>query len=155
MRKALRRTLQWSLVALLLLQFTGCGTILYPERRGQSAGKLDAVVVILDAVGLFFFFVPGVIAFAVDFSTGAVYLPHGGRSDLEDIIGRAEIREYRLESRELGDIVALVEAETGLEIDSRALQVLRGQRGDAVETRLRVLNAQTAMTRSEDRRAGS
>lgn len=53
----------------------GCGTVLHPERRGQSAGKLDWGVVALDAVGLFFFFVPGVIAFAVDFATGAIYLP--------------------------------------------------------------------------------
>ncbi|MBX3451828.1 MAG: hypothetical protein KF777_19880 [Planctomycetaceae bacterium] len=54
---------------------TGCGTVLHPERRGQSAGKLDWGIVALDAVGLFFFFVPGVIAFAVDFATGAIYLP--------------------------------------------------------------------------------
>ncbi len=55
----------------------GCGTILYPERRGQPAGRLDWGVVALDAIGLIFFFIPGVIAFAVDFSTGAIYLPPG------------------------------------------------------------------------------
>lgn len=53
----------------------GCGTILYPERRGQPAGMLDWKVVALDAVGLILFFVPGVIAFAVDFSNGTIYLP--------------------------------------------------------------------------------
>ena len=53
----------------------GCGTILYPERRGQSAGRIDFKVVALDAVGMLFFFVPGVVAFAVDFATGAIYLP--------------------------------------------------------------------------------
>jgi hypothetical protein len=54
---------------------TSCGTLLYPERRGQPAGRLDAGVVVLDAVGLLLFFVPGVVAFIVDFATGAIYLP--------------------------------------------------------------------------------
>lgn len=53
----------------------GCGMLLYPERRGQPAGKLDWAIVALDAIGLLFFFVPGVIAFAVDFATGTIYLP--------------------------------------------------------------------------------
>jgi len=54
---------------------TSCGTILYPERRGQPRGPLDPGVVVLDAIGLLFFLIPGIIAFAVDFSTGAIYLP--------------------------------------------------------------------------------
>lgn len=53
----------------------GCGTILHPERRGQPAGRLDWEIVALNAIGLFFFFIPGVIAFAVDFSNGTIYLP--------------------------------------------------------------------------------
>lgn len=53
----------------------GCGTILYPERRGQPKGRLDWGVVALDGLCLLLFFVPGVIAFAVDFATGAIYLP--------------------------------------------------------------------------------
>lgn len=154
MRGALRRTLKGGLVGVLLLQLTACGTILYPERRGQADGRLDAGVVVLDAVGLLLFLVPGVIAFAVDFSTGAIYLPHGKRSDLEEIIGGAEIGEHGLDRRELGDILALVERETGLQIDSRALQVLPAQRDAAVETHLRELNAQTVRTRSRHRRAG-
>jgi len=58
---------------------TGCGTILYPERRYQPpGGRLDWGVVALDTVGLLLFFLPGVIAFAVDFTTGAIYLPPPG-----------------------------------------------------------------------------
>lgn len=60
----------------------GCGTILYPERRGQRTGVLDTGVVVLDALGLLLFFIPGVIAFAVDFSTGAIYLPQGNEPTL-------------------------------------------------------------------------
>lgn len=57
------------------LMTTGCGTILYPERRGQPKGRLDWGVAVLDGLCLLLFFVPGVIAFAVDFATGAIYLP--------------------------------------------------------------------------------
>jgi len=50
--------------------------ILHPERRNQPAGgSMDWSVFALDALGLLLFFIPGVIAFAVDFSTGAIYLP--------------------------------------------------------------------------------
>jgi hypothetical protein len=66
------------LVAALFVQ-TGCGTIMYPGRRGQTGGRLDVGVVILDAVGLLFFILPGVIAFAVDFSDGTIYLSGGHR----------------------------------------------------------------------------
>ena len=60
----------------------GCGMILHPERRGQPpGGGLDWSIVALDAVGLLLFFVPGVIAFAVDFATGAIYLPLPGYGD--------------------------------------------------------------------------
>jgi hypothetical protein len=54
----------------------GCGMILHPERRNQPpGGSMDWSIFALDAVGLLLFFIPGVIAFAVDFSTGAIYLP--------------------------------------------------------------------------------
>lgn len=68
-------TLSAGLLASLALQ-SACGTILYPERRGQDAkGDLDIGVVLLDGVGLLFFLIPGIIAYAVDFSTGAIYHP--------------------------------------------------------------------------------
>jgi hypothetical protein len=54
----------------------GCGMILHPERRGQPpGGGLDWSIVALDGIGLLLFFIPGVIAFAVDFATGAIFLP--------------------------------------------------------------------------------
>ncbi len=54
---------------------SGCGTILHPERKGQPAGQIDWKIVALDGLGLLFFFIPGVIAFAVDFNNGTIYLP--------------------------------------------------------------------------------
>ena len=35
----------------------------------------------MDGIGLLFFLIPGVIAFAVDFSNGTTYLPEGSRRD--------------------------------------------------------------------------
>ena len=63
--------------SLIASQLAACGTLIYPERQGQNGGKLDIGVVALDAIGLLFWFVPGVVAFGVDFITGAIYLPSG------------------------------------------------------------------------------
>ncbi|VVN88902.1 polyribonucleotide nucleotidyltransferase [Pseudomonas fluorescens] len=65
------------LLATLLTQMTACGTIFFPDRRGQIEGKIDPVVAALDAVGLLFYVIPGLIAFGVDFATGAIYLEPG------------------------------------------------------------------------------
>ena len=73
-----RRKFALAVTSLLGAGLTGCGTLMYPERRGQLAGPLDWKVVAFDALGLLLFFIPGVIAFAVDFSTGAIYLPADG-----------------------------------------------------------------------------
>ncbi len=65
------------LVASLLTQLTACGSIFYPDRRGQIEGKIDPAIAVLDAVGLLFYVIPGLIAFAVDFATGAIYFEPG------------------------------------------------------------------------------
>lgn len=59
-----------------LLGSSGCGSLLHSERVGQPHSRdLDWNVVALDGLGLILFFVPGIVAFAVDFMTGAIYLP--------------------------------------------------------------------------------
>ncbi|WP_372741504.1 polyribonucleotide nucleotidyltransferase [Neptunomonas sp.] len=70
------------LIFCFITSIAGCGTIIHPERKGQINGRLDSSIVLLDAIGLLFFFVPGVIAFAVDFSNGTIYLPGGRRASL-------------------------------------------------------------------------
>lgn len=57
----------------LVTQLTACGTIFYPERRGQISGEIDPGVAILNGIGLLFYVIPGLVAFAVDFATGAIY----------------------------------------------------------------------------------
>lgn len=75
----LRRDFLWRVAAFCSLSgVTGCGTIMYPERRHQPRShQIDWKVAALDGLGLLLFFVPGVVAFVVDFCTGAIYLPAG------------------------------------------------------------------------------
>ncbi len=130
--------------AVIAAQLVGCGTILYPERRGQSAmEKLDADIVILDGIGLLFFLVPGVIAFAVDFATGAIYLPRGHKSKASDLLGELEIREERLTVRSVAEIERILREATGLtiELESPSVLVFRAEEREDVRSRLRELNA--------------
>jgi hypothetical protein len=66
-------------VALLLVGClaSSCGLLLYPDRRGQDSGRIDPVVVVLDSIGLLFWVVPGLVAFAVDIYTGTIYYEPG------------------------------------------------------------------------------
>ncbi len=76
-----RRTLTAGLSATAATLLSSCGTIIYPDRVNQEErSSLDPLVIILNGVGLFFFIIPGVVAFAVDFTTGAIYLPEGKES---------------------------------------------------------------------------
>jgi len=70
------------LIASLLTQLTACGTLFYPDRRGQIEGKIDPVIVALDAVGILFYVIPGLIAFGIDFASGAIYLPGGSTAQV-------------------------------------------------------------------------
>lgn len=75
-RTFLRCLLPVASAGLLLPPLAGCGSIMFPERIGQPRiGPLDWKVVALDGLGLLLFFVPGVIAFAVDFYNGTIFLP--------------------------------------------------------------------------------
>ncbi len=64
------------LFSLLVLPFTSCGTLFFSQRqKAEHSERLDPNILILDAVGLIFWIVPGLIAYGVDFYTGAIYLP--------------------------------------------------------------------------------
>lgn len=106
-----------ALIFILAFELSGCGSILYPERNGQRAGgPLDVGVVILDGIGLFFFVIPGVIAYAVDFINHTIYLPHGrssrklvqihidGKMDqaaVEDALQKATGKSINLDQQEM------------------------------------------------------
>ena len=75
------RPLAALLIITLSAQLSACGTLFYPERRGQISGQIDPAIAAMNAIGVLFFVIPGLIAFAVDFSTGAIYMP-GSRYSL-------------------------------------------------------------------------
>lgn len=71
------RVIAGVLATTLFTQLTACGSIFYPDRRGQIEGRIDPAIAVANAVGLLFYVIPGLIAFAIDFATGAIYLPEG------------------------------------------------------------------------------
>lgn len=106
--------------AVAAAEVMGCGAVIYPERIGQPRGEMDWEIVALDALGLILFFVPGVIAFAVDFATGAIYLPPRGYSGMEPTpAGTEEWRTVNVPPDELDrtGIAAAVTRETGTPVD--------------------------------------
>lgn len=89
MKQGWFRTVKSAVALIVFVECSGCGYIMHPERRGQTGGQVDATVAIMDGVGVLLFVVPGVIAFIVDFSTGAIYLPHTNRAGsrrIEDMV---------------------------------------------------------------------
>lgn len=109
---------------MLVMQLVGCGTLLYPERKGQRDGRIDVGVAVLDGIGLLFFLIPGIIAYAVDFSNGTIYLPPGLSSIEKDI------KEVKFDPKQ-PDVKAKIEQiileETGhaVSLDQDNLQVIR------------------------------
>ena len=71
-----KKLLAAMLVSCILSNTAGCGVLLYPERQGQKGGDIDVQVALLNGIGLVFFLVPGLVAFAIDFHQGTIYLPN-------------------------------------------------------------------------------
>ena len=112
------------LTVALLTQLTACGTLFFPERRGQIEGRIDPVVAGLNAVGILFYVIPGLIAFGIDFATGAIYLPDDKYSvapeTLQDAIGSdGQIDHAKLK--------AIIERETGLSLPLDDPRLIRHQ----------------------------
>ncbi|MDQ7986637.1 polyribonucleotide nucleotidyltransferase [Pseudomonas sp. G34] len=99
------------LAVTLVTQLSACGTIFFPDRRGQIEGRIDPLVAGLNAIGILFYVIPGLIAFGVDFATGAIYLPGGlnaqvdpqSLKDVVDADGKVDTAKLK----------ALIETQTG------------------------------------------
>lgn len=117
------RGLASAICVALVLQLAACGTIIHPERRGQPKGRIDPAIAVLDGVGLLLFIIPGVIAYAVDFATGAIYLPAGQTSMVPDDAndgdddGRQKVVYVDPASLDAETIARVVYEETGLKVD--------------------------------------
>jgi len=94
-RLFLRRLAGAGLMASFGALASSCGTILHPERIGQPrCGRIDPGIAILDGLGLLLFLVPGVVAFIVDFATGAIFLPpeYVGMNDRKNVDANGLVR---------------------------------------------------------------
>jgi hypothetical protein len=116
----------------LALLLASCGTLMYPERRGQPAGRLDPGVVVLDGIGLLLFFVPGVVAFVVDFATGAIYLPP--EYPVVVPLAGADLRKVPVDPADLTPrrVEAIVQEQTGkaVSLEPGAYRAMRLQKLD-------------------------
>lgn len=114
MVKKLVNALRVVVCAVLTVQLMGCGTIMYPERKGQKSGHIDVGVAILDGIGLLFFLIPGVIAFAVDFNNGTIYLPGTSRVSLD----MKDIKQVKFDARHasVASIEGVIKEQTGFDI---------------------------------------
>ena len=115
MIKILTNALRLFVCVVFTMQLTSCGTLMYPERRGQRGGHLDVGVTVLDAIGLLFFIIPGVIAFCIDFSNGTIYLPERG---FRNSLSLNNIREVKFDPKHtsLAGIERIIKDETGKEV---------------------------------------
>ncbi|MGD8177127.1 hypothetical protein [Marinimicrobium sp. ARAG 43.8] len=137
----LSKTIATGLCAGLILQTTACGTILYPERKGQTEGRLDPAVVALDAVGLLLFLIPGVIAFAVDFSNGTIYLPGGSAQLSEEQMEQIAREDGQVDEQALEELLQ-DELEMSVDLQASDVQVRSMQ---SIEQARAMINSQTAM----------
>lgn len=123
-----------------LVQLASCGTMLYPERRGQhtNLAQLDVKVMIMDGALLFLFVLPGVIAYAVDFATGCIYLPPGqimlNTDQLES--GELSVIHMKPERMDMDAVNRAVQQHTGIMIQERT-QKLRIFRPNVAQVNIR------------------
>ncbi|MFA0810144.1 hypothetical protein [Microbulbifer epialgicus] len=95
MNRKTKRIIALSGLLTIVINVSACGYFLYPERKGQAAGRIDPAVVILDGAALLFGIIPGVVAFAVDFTSGTIYLPPGNRSVIDRHVSSVDSKEVR------------------------------------------------------------
>ena len=132
-----------SLALILIAQLSACGTIFYPERKGQHGGKLDPVIVAADAIGLLFYFIPGIIAFAVDFSTGAIYQSGKRHSSLSPDELNTVTKNGAVDSVELNKILSQ-KFGAPVNIDASNVQVKKFESTDALLAYFAKRNVQLA-----------
>ena len=118
--------------AALIVQLTGCGTLMYPERKGQKSGKIDAGVAVLDGIGLLLFVIPGVIAFAVDFNNGTIYLPGTSRASL-DIHNIKQVK-FDPKHNNIAGIERMIQEQTGytVKLDQSNMRIVKLKSTDEI-----------------------
>ena len=78
-------------------RFGGAPHVSLGVRSTRSEGRVPETRRAPSRIGLLFFVVPGLVAFGIDFYTGAIYLPKGVQGGegpfIRDAVGRGEHAE--------------------------------------------------------------
>ncbi|WP_237068297.1 hypothetical protein [Microbulbifer guangxiensis] len=114
MHKTVKRSIAATCLLTMAMNLTACGYFLYPERKGQTGGRVDPVVVILDGAALLFGILPGIVAFAVDFTNGTIYLPAGGSSAIDRHLTEADGEDVRTVIDQEGQLWVEMPLEEGI-----------------------------------------
>ena len=138
--KCNRRIIQLFSILILgafVIQIVGCGTIFYPERRGQTIHSgIDIVVALADSAWFLAFVIPGFIAWGVDLYTGALYMPAGqkrlaSQPDSQDIVV-VKVNPKQLDQKVIEQVVSKHVGQN-INLDDPNLQILRFNGTDADE----------------------
>ncbi len=114
----------------LVVCCTACGTIMHPERKGQVGGRIDPGVAVLNGVGLLFFLIPGVIAYAVDFSNGTIYLPNSS-ANLDETMDIETMNAVVVDELTAERIREVVQTQVDQPIPANAPMIVRTLEEDA------------------------
>ncbi|KUJ80201.1 hypothetical protein AWR36_014400 [Microbulbifer flavimaris] len=114
MQKTVKRGIAASCLLAFAVNLTACGYFLYPERKGQTGGRVDPVVVVLDGAALLFGILPGIVAFAVDFTNGTIYLPAGGTSAIDRHLSATDEEDVRTVVDQEGQVWVEMPLEEGI-----------------------------------------
>ncbi len=130
LKKRIFKLLSVTILVLFLFEFTSCGSIIYKERVFKKhSRRVDPKVAIMDGILMFFFLIPGAVAFGVDFATGAIFLPHGKKA-WSTLNRPDEITVIKVDPEKLNKemIEKILSEYTGKEIilDEQNLQVFTG-----------------------------
>lgn len=127
------RFVKLAIFTVLLAQLVSCGTLMYPERRGQRSGRIDAGVAILDGVGLLLFVIPGIIAFVIDFHNGTIYLPGTSRTSLD----LQKMKAVKFDAKHYTDksLEKILKQETGFDVKLNASNIIVTRLGSRDEVR--------------------
>lgn len=97
--------------ALAVALSTSCALILHPERKGNAGLPLDTVPLVVDILLFLPGLVPGIVALALDFGTGAIYLNKGAAS--KPVLGATDRRQaQRLDVRIVDEDGTVLKART-------------------------------------------
>ncbi|WP_444898579.1 hypothetical protein ACJJIX_14990 [Microbulbifer sp. VAAC004] len=135
MNRNLKRGIVFSGLLTVVINMSACGYFLYPERKGQSGGRVDPAVLILDGAALLFGIIPGIVAFAVDITNGTIYLPPGSSSVIDRHVSSLDGGEVRQVIDEEGQAWLEMPIET-FTSEEKTLQSLGKTLSDVTESQI-------------------